>query len=85
MPTVATGPAPALFVSSARQGVDARAANRAISLKARRALCDLQPWNPKEGSGYVPGCTAPHVVKTNLLFLQLKLSTGGASIVASPA
>src|ERR1700686_376918 len=43
MVTVATGPAPALFVSSARQGADVTALNRKINLNARRTLGDLQP------------------------------------------
>src|ERR1700731_406469 len=43
MVTVATGPAPALFASSARHGADARTVNRTVSLNARRTLCALQP------------------------------------------
>src|ERR1700722_20465907 len=43
MVTVATGPAPALFASSARHGADARTANRTVSLNARRTLCALPP------------------------------------------
>jgi len=39
--TVATGPELAIFASSAKHDVDARAANMAFGLKARRTLCGL--------------------------------------------
>src|SRR6202171_5115095 len=66
MLTVATGPAPALFASSARQGADVRAANRTVSLNARRTLCDLQP-TPEEVSGFATTCIGPRTIKANLL------------------
>ena len=39
--TVAAGPTLAIFASYARHDVDARTANMAASLKARRTLCGL--------------------------------------------
>src|SRR6266481_5839360 len=66
MLTVATGPAPALFASSARQGADARTVNRMVSLNARRTLCDLQPA-PEDVSGFATKCTGSRTVTTNLL------------------
>src|SRR5882724_6139011 len=67
MLTVATGPAPALLASWARQGIDARVANRTVSLKARRTLCDLQRDPPKKVSGFAAKCVESRTIKTNLL------------------
>src|ERR1700682_1635499 len=67
MLTVATGPAPALFASSARQGVDAKAMNRTVSLKACRTLGDLEPETSKAVPGFAAKCMESRTVKTNLL------------------
>jgi hypothetical protein len=48
MLTATTGPAPALFGSSARPGVDASAVNRRATLKARRTLCGLHLHSLRE-------------------------------------
>src|ERR1700730_11045744 len=65
--TVATGPAPALLASCARQGIDARAANRTVSLKARRTLCDVERDPPKTVPGFAAKCVESRTIKTNLL------------------
>src|SRR5258708_19184461 len=66
MLTVATGPAPALFASSARQGADARTVNRMVSLNARRTLCDLQS-TPEDVSEFATKCIGSRTIKVNLL------------------
>jgi hypothetical protein len=78
--TVATGPAPALLASCARQGVDARAANRTVSLKARRTFCDLQP-NSEDVSGFGRKCIGSRAVKANLL-VWVEAICPSASILA---
>src|ERR1700686_3877652 len=64
MLTVATGPEPALFASSARQG--AGTVNRMVSLNARRTLCDLQPTS-EDVSGFATKCIGSRTIKANLL------------------
>jgi hypothetical protein len=68
MVTDATGPVPALFESSAGLGADARAPNRMARLSARRTLCGLQPWTPKQIRGIAAKCIESRTVKATSLF-----------------
>jgi hypothetical protein len=69
--TVATGPVLAFFVSSARHDVDARPANRAVNLRARRTLCGLHLSIPGYIFGFATKRIRSRIFKTTLLFVNL--------------
>src|SRR5690348_7394589 len=69
MLTVVAGPAPALFASSARHGVNARVANKAVSLRTRRT-CGLQLSNPGYVCGFATKRIRSRIFKTILLFVN---------------
>src|SRR6202161_1762852 len=68
MLTEATGPAPALFGSSARPGVDVRAVRRKVTLKARRTLCGLQQRSPRDVTAFAVRSMGSRTVKIISLF-----------------
>src|SRR6476661_4038036 len=83
MLTVVTGPAPALFASTAKQGADASTVNRTVSLNARRTLCALQATS-EDVFAFATKCIGSRTVTTNLL-VWVEAICRGASIITPRA
>jgi hypothetical protein len=62
---------PGAALASPKHDVDARPANKAVSLRARRTLCGLQLSNPGYICGFATKRIRSRIFKTTLLFVNL--------------